>query len=178
MTTTYPTKSVRQSFALSYTTLQKDLTVHANYKLNNTETSEDLVQVTFMKTWNYLVRGGQIHLMRAFLYHVLNDLITDEYRKKKSVSLDALMEEGFEPATLTNDAEQHMQSIDGAAIIKLIEKLPPKYRNIMRMRYVDNLTIAEMAVRTGQSKNTTAVQAHRGLEKIKVLYAEEAATFE
>ncbi len=172
--TTYPTKAVRQSFALSYTTLKKDLTVHANYKLNNAETSEDLVQVTFMKTWAYLVKGGQIHLMRAFLYHVLNDLITDEYRKKKSVSLDALMDDGYEPTAAKDEEELLYAHFDAAAVIRLISKLPPKYQKIMYLRYVQNLTLTEMAAETGQSKNTLAVQSHRGLEKVKEIFRSEA----
>lgn len=39
------------------------------------------------------------------------------------------------------------------------------------MRYVQDLSLAEMALVTGKSKNTMAVQAHRGLAKLKQLYA-------
>src|SRR3990167_2535302 len=77
---------------------EKGLNTRAFFKVNDRTISEDLVQDTFMKTWKYLVRGGKIDLMKAFLYHVLNDLIVDEYRKKKTTSLDALQEKGFEPS--------------------------------------------------------------------------------
>jgi len=38
------------------------------------------------------------------------------------------------------------------------------------MRYLEDLTIGEMATITGQTKNSLTVQLHRGLEKLKVLY--------
>jgi RNA polymerase sigma-70 factor (ECF subfamily) len=114
------------------------------------------------------VRGGKIDLMKAFLYHVLNNLIVDQYRKHKTVSLDVLLEKGFEPRT--PDSGRLSNTLDGKAAIVLIQQLPELYRKIMHMRYVQDLSIAEMAILTGQAKNTVAVQAHRGLEKLKALY--------
>ena len=40
----------------------------------------------------------------------------------------------------------------------------------MRMRYVQDLSLKEMALITGKSQNALAVQAHRGLMKLKLLY--------
>ncbi len=131
--------------------------------------SEDLVQNTFLKTWVYLVRGGKIDLMKAFLNHVLNGLIIDEYRKKKPVSLDILLSSGFEPST--NDVNRLIDVSDGREAFLLIGRLPKKYQHVMRMRYVYDLTLEETAAITGETRNTMSVQAHRGLEKLKVLYA-------
>ncbi len=121
-----------------------------------------------MKTWVYLLKGGEIDTMKAFLYHILNNLIIDEYRKSKTESLDALLEKGFEPRTETT--EQLINMLDGENALTLISHLPPAYQKVMRMRYVQDLSLKEMAEITGQSRNTMAVQAHRGLEKLKILY--------
>ena len=40
----------------------------------------------------------------------------------------------------------------------------------MRMRYVQDLSLKEIALLTGQTANTIAVQLHRGLAKLKLLY--------
>ena len=147
---------------------EQALSQYSFYKVNNRTLSEDLVQDTFMKTWKYLVKGGKIEVMKAFLYHVLNDLITDEYRKRKTVSLDALLENGFD----RNDGEfERLFSIlDGRVAMTLIAELPKKYQQVMHMRYVDDLSLEEISQKTAQSKNSVAVQLHRGLEKLKVLY--------
>ncbi len=146
----------------------KGLNAHAFFKTHNHSTGEDLVQETFMKTWKYLVKGGKIDIMKAFLYHVLNNLIVDEYRKRKTASLDVLIENGFEPGK--DHTERLVNILDGKAAILLIQHLPERYQKVMRMRYVQDLTLSEMSLITGKSKNTMAVQVHRGLEKLKVLF--------
>ena len=163
----------RRSLILSdaHSQFEKGLNKHAFFKLHNHATGEDLVQDTFMKTWVYLVKGGKIDVMKAFLYHILNNLIVDEYRKRKTVSLDLLLEKGFEPGI--DRSEHFLKVLDGKAGILLIARLPEKYQAVMRMRYVKDLSLKEISLITGQSKNTIAVQIHRGLEKLKVLYNHE-----
>src|SRR6185436_11146437 len=146
---------------------------HAFFKLNNHVTGEDLVQETFIKTWGYLVKGGKVDIMKAFLYHVLNNLIVDEYRKRKMTSLDVLMEKGLEPGD--GRSGRLFDILDGKGALLLIQRLPVAYQKIMRMKYVQELSLQEMSLITGQSKNALAVQAHRGLEKLKVLYFKELA---
>lgn len=147
---------------------QKGLNARAFFKVHNHSTGEDLVQHTFMKTWLYLVKGGKIDVMKAFLYHILNNLIIDEYRKKKNTSLDLMVENGIEPAT--EESEHTIDILDGKRAMQLIPLLPKKYRAIMRMRYTQDLSLKEMSLITGQTKNALAVQVHRGLEKLKLLY--------
>ncbi len=139
------------------------------FKVANQATSNDLVQDTFTKTWKYLVKGGKVILMKSFLYHILNDLIIDEYRKNKSVSLDSLIENGFEPKSEEN--EHHMNIFDGKIALNLIKLLPTKYCKVMKMKYAQNLTLSEISLITGQSKNTVAVQIHRGIEMLRILYS-------
>ncbi|MFA6495116.1 MAG: sigma-70 family RNA polymerase sigma factor [Candidatus Paceibacterota bacterium] len=106
--------------------------------------------------------------MKAFLYHVLNHLIVDEYRKNKTTSLDTLLKKGFEPSV--DDSGKLFNVLDGKAALFSIERLPPTYQRVMRMRYVQGLSLKEISLITGQSKNTIAVQIHRGLEKLKQLH--------
>jgi RNA polymerase sigma-70 factor (ECF subfamily) len=146
----------------------RGLNAHAFFKIHDHTIGEDLVQDTFMKVWSYLVKGGKVDVMRAFLYHILNNLIIDQYRKHKSTSLDTLLEKGFEPAA--ENPGRFLDVFDGKAAVLLIKRLPIKYQKVMRMRYVQGLSLKEIAVATGQSKNTVAVQCHRGLAKVKRLY--------
>ncbi|MBI4086770.1 RNA polymerase sigma factor [Candidatus Kaiserbacteria bacterium] len=146
----------------------KGLVSHAFFKLHNHAMSDDLVQDTFMKTWKYLAKEGKIDVMKAFLYHILNNLIVDEYRKHTTVSLDVLLEKGYEPSA--DNRERLIDVLDGKVALLLIARLPEKYRKVMRMRYVQCLSLKEMSLITGESKNTMAVQLHRGLAKLKLLY--------
>lgn len=147
---------------------KKSLERYSLFKVNNADIGQDLVQETFLKTWMYLVRGGKIETMKAFLYHVLNDLIIDKYRKHHTVSLDALVEIGFDPRE--EDPENIINRLDSKIAASTIKLLPVKYRQLMHMKYVKNMSLEEMAKATGQSKNTVAVQTNRGLQKLKAIY--------
>lgn len=147
---------------------ERRMNSHAFFKTQNRLTSQDLVQDTFIKTWAYLIRGGKIDLMKPFLYHILNQLIIDEYRKRKISSLNVLLEKGFEPSF---DHSKRIPNIfDGKEALLLIQYLPLKYKEVMRMKYAQDLSLKEMSLITGQSRNALAVQVYRGLAKLKILY--------
>lgn len=162
-------KDREEIMTIAHYDFEKGLNARAFFKLNNHALGEDLVQDTFIKTWKYLVRGGKIDMMKAFLYHVLNNLIIDEYRKHKTISLDNLLEKGFEPK-IDDSSKRLMNILDGKAAMIFIERLPDMYKKVMRMRYIQELSISEISLITGQSKNAITVQLHRGLEKLRVLY--------
>lgn len=158
----------QKAFAVAHNDYEKKMNVYAFFKVGNRAIGEELVQDTFMKTWKYLVKGGEIETMKAFLYHILNNLIVDEYRKHKTTSLDVLREKGFEPSA--KDPENIPDAIDGKAALLLIKLLPKKFRKVMHMRYAQDLSLKEISLINGRSKNSNAVSAHRGLEKLKLLY--------
>jgi DNA-directed RNA polymerase specialized sigma24 family protein len=126
---------IRGEIAVAHGDNEYNLLQRALYKTNDHEVSKDLVQTTFLKTLVYLQNGGKIDLMRSFLNHVLNDLIVDEYRsrKKKTVSLDMLIENGFEPGT--SDFERYVNIFDGKGIVLLISQLPKKYKFLKNIRW-------------------------------------------
>ncbi len=166
------TQENRQSqeiLARAHREYEQLLQKRAYFKVNDRMLAEDLVQTTFLKTWNYLLKGGKIDKMKAFLYHILNNLIVDEYRKNKPVSLDLLLEKGYEPTAL-DESYRMADKLDGKKAVKLIRRLPKKYQKVVKMRYIDDLSLEEMSLKTGQSRNTVAVQAHRGIESLKSLY--------
>ena len=159
----------RSELSVAHHDYATGLNLRAFFKINDHAKGEDMVQETFMKTWSYLVKGGKIDTMKAFLYHILNNLIIDEYRKHKTSSLDSMLEKGFEPKT-GDDSGNLINILDGRAALILIARLPEKYQKVMRMKYVQDLTLAEMSLLTGMTKNALGVRLHRGIEKLKILY--------
>ena len=162
------TREQKAVLTTAYKDFNKNLNSHAYFKVNSHSIGQDLVQNTFLKTWNFLLKGNKIVMMKAFLYHILNNLIIDEYRRRKVSSLDVLLEKGFEPAA--ESAEDAINIFDGKKAITQIKSLPKKYQEVMLMRYVKGLSLKEISDITGQSKNTLSVQLHRGLIKLKKLY--------
>lgn len=159
---------LQATLTAAHESYDKILISYAFFRVHSHAISEDLVQEAFMKTWGYLLKGGEILVMKAFLYRVLKNLIVDEYRKKKTISLDALLEKGFQPST--GDFGRLADILDAKAAVLLIPRLPEPYNKLMHMRYMQDLSPVEISLITGQSRNVISVQIHRGLKKLKCLY--------
>lgn len=160
------------SFDLAHFNFQKGLNVHAFFKLSSRERGEDLVQDTFLKTWKFLNSGGEILFIKSYLYRVLNNLIIDEYRKKKTESLDNLIEKNFDfQSHFNRDNKNSCNNVfDGNLAMQMIRSLPQPYKKVMNMKFMDELSNQEIAIKTGQSVKTASMQTYRGLEKLKKLY--------
>lgn len=168
MLTSDQTKKNLLQLAEGYDSYNVKLNLYAHSRMHSREVSEDLVQDAFKKAWLYLMKGGKIQMMESFLYHVLRHLIIDTYRKHKSVSLDLLLEKGFDAGI--DESERLLNIFDGKEAVLLIKRLPLQYRKVVYMKYVQGLSLQEISDTTGQTKNTVAVQAHRGLLKMRELY--------
>lgn len=164
-----PKKKIKEDETLTeaYRDNEKRMVSYAFFKTHDPSKSQDLVQDTFLKTWAYLVKGGKVNLMKPFLYHILNQGIIDEYRKNKTTSLDSILEKGYEPSF--DNSERVTNLFDGKALLLLIKKLPTKYEKVVRMRYIQDLSLKEISLITGQTRNAVAVQVYRGLAILKKL---------
>lgn len=138
---------------------------HCWFRISDREKAKDITQTAFEKIWEYLTRGGDITNPKAFLYRIANNLIIDAYRKKKEDSLDVLMEEGFDVAS--DDHENIFKNLAHQEIIKILDVLPPLYRDILIMRYIDDLPLSEIADIIQETENTVAVRIHRGIKKLR-----------
>lgn len=144
---------------------------HCYFRLFNRERALDAMQQTFTKTWEYLVKGGEIENIRAFLYTTATHVIIDEVRKKREmVSLDGLEEKGWEPSV---DEQSHVEDhIDGGKIRACLQQLEPSYRDALVMRYVDDLAPKEISKILGETQNVISVRINRGMKKLRNLLPE------
>lgn len=137
---------------------------HCSFKLFDRQLANDITQEAFMKTWVCIERGDEFENIRAFLYRVADNLIIDYIRKKKSVSLDALQEQGFDPGTEDHTAEK---SLEMQRAMSALHKLEEPYRTTIAQRYVEGLSVTEIAELTNDPPNTVSVRLHRGLEQLR-----------
>jgi RNA polymerase sigma-70 factor, ECF subfamily len=145
---------------------------HAFLRISDRERAIDLVHDTYTKVWSYVRGGHEVESFRPFLYKVLNNLIIDEYRKTKEASLDALFEiegvdEGsFEDLT-SNNVESLAATLDGKQAFAMLEELPDTYREILILRFVDELGPKEISNLIEETENVVSVRLHRGLRLLR-----------
>ncbi len=138
---------------------------HCAFKVMDRQLGHDLTQETFLRAWNQIEQGKKIENMRAFLYRVADNLVIDYIRKKKSLSLDQLQEQGFDPG---HDETGSMQNkIEMGRALEALHKLEEDYRQAIQLRYVEGLSVSEIAVVTGEPPNTVSVRLHRGLQQLR-----------
>ncbi len=158
---------LEKQFLKAYDEFADPIFRHCYFRVFSREKAKDLMQETFTKTWEYLNSGPQVSNLRAFLYRVANNLIIDYARKKKEASLDMMVDEGFDPGRDTR--AQLMNFMEGGEAIKLLEKINPKHRQVIQMRYIDDLDPKEIAAVLGETENNVSVRLHRGLKELREL---------
>ncbi len=127
--------------------------------------AEDLVQETFTKTWTAISNGTKITNGKTFLFTVAHNLIIDIYRKKKMSSLDNLIDSGFNPES-TEDLDPEKKA-EISEVLKYVNRLPDNYKQVLILRFVEDLGPQEIAQIIGESENNVSVRINRGLSKLK-----------
>lgn len=161
-----------QQFLEAFEHYSDDLFRHCYFRISDRERALDLVQDTFTKVWDYLAQGGTIDQFRPFLYRTLSNLIIDEYRKKKMTSLDAMLEgetvtEGSFQELRVGGLENLERQLDAKRFLSELDRMPPQYKEMVVMRYLDELSPKEIAAITGESENVVSVRIHRGMEWLR-----------
>lgn len=140
-------------------------------RLSDRELAKDITQETFLKVWQYAQNDHEITNLRAFLFTTARNLIIDYYRKKKSVSLDNLMEQGFDVKVDIYDGL--VDKFDGDQALAFLGSIPEKYRDAIYMQYVEGLSVKEIAEITQETENNISVRIHRGLQKLRSILREQ-----
>lgn len=158
-------KGLEQEFLKTYEREADAIYRYCYFRLYEKEKATDFMQEAFTKTWQYLSEGHEVKNIRAFVYKTANNLIIDFIRKKKEASLDAMEEGGFEPGIRMNEmSDNYLDAKSAVEKLRLIEK---EYREVVYMRYIENLTPREIAEVLGESVNIISVRIHRGIKKLK-----------
>lgn len=145
---------------------------HAMYRISDRERAIEIVHDTFTKVWGYLRDGHTVDSYKPFLYKVMNNLIIDEYRRRKELSLDALLseegtDEGSFPELHEGGIEEVTFTLDAQNASLLISELPLVYREVLTLRFVDGLGPKEISELIEESENVVSVRIHRALKILK-----------
>ena len=174
--------SQEERFLKAFDEFSDALFRHAVYRLSDRERAIELVHDAFTKAWVYIRDGHEVDAFKPFLYKVLNNLIIDEYRKRKEISLDAILEqenvdEGNFEELHGGSIEELTFSLDAKKALDLLHDIPAVYREVLVLRFVDGLGPKEIGVLIEDTENVVSVRIHRGLRMLRerINAAEETA---
>ncbi|MDB5260420.1 MAG: polymerase sigma factor, sigma-70 family [Candidatus Nomurabacteria bacterium] len=158
-------KDFKQRLTVAYTNHSDSLFRLCLYKTSSNETAKDILQETYLRYWDYLSQGKIVDSEKAFLFQIARNLIIDYYRKKKSVSLDSLKEEGFDPGDASHNKIVNEAEVNIA--IETINNLDEKYKDVVYMRLIEDMPMEEIGRSLGISANTATVRFHRGMKQLE-----------
>lgn len=140
------------------------------FKVSTRQDAEDLTSEAFLKIWQYITESEEeIENLRALLYRVARNLVIDFYRQKARTNfiqdeeaLNNIVDEK-QPGLLSRiDTEIGMKGIE-----KILRQMKDEYREIIILRFVEELSISEMAKILNKSKGSIRVLLHRALKVAK-----------
>lgn len=164
---------MHEEFTEAYEKHVDELFRYCYFRVYDRERAKEIVHDTYLRAWDFVSRTNKkIENMRAFLYKIATNLLINEsyQRKKKAISLDELRESGFEPSA--NPSSEMKSSIDSRSILPFIEKLEDKYREVIWMRYLEDMSVKDIAKILDESENNISVRIHRALAQLRSLVPE------
>lgn len=156
--------------------LYKDKIYHLAYRmLSNRYEAEDIVQETFLRVYRNLDRYDQNQKFSTWIYRIATNLCIDRLRKKKpTYSLDAEMndQEGMDgysmiPSDNRTPESEALLSETQQIIYQAIDSLPAKYKSVMILRYLQDLSLQEISDVLGMPVTTIKTRVHRGREFLR-----------
>ncbi|MBI2599883.1 RNA polymerase sigma factor [Candidatus Daviesbacteria bacterium] len=164
-------KGNKDAFGEIYKIYFKKIYRYCRINLEREETAKDLAQETFLKAWRALPtfstgNGGSI---QAFLFRIARNLIIDLSRKKIDLPLDTALE-----VEAREDIEEQLDRKNDITLVqKALSKLQEEDKQIVILRFFEEMPTAQIAQVVGLSEGNLRVRLHRVLKKLKGMIYEK-----
>jgi len=146
---------------------------HIYYMVNDSTTAEDLTAQTFLKAWEaidrYKERGAPIV---AWLLRISHNLTVSFLRSKRDHSE---LDETFLDQKMTRNPEEALeQASDEKSMREAVLKLRDEQRQVIMLRFVEEMDYREVADIIGKSVPAVRVIQHRALGNLRKIMMAQA----
>lgn len=134
---------------------------------------DDLVQESYTRLLRERARGEVRH-PRAFLFTAARNAAYDLFRRRGAKPTEAVTE-AIELTALSEQpgtAEQFDQRLELEVLAEAVRALPERCRQVIMLRYLDNLTYKEIGVQLGISPETVKVHMAKGMRRCAAFFAD------
>jgi len=130
------------------------------------DSAQDIVQKTLIRVYEYKFKYKPTYQFSTWVYTITRNLYLNEIKRKKHERLED-EENGYNIILEKNDpAEEIIIKENYNTLTACIDKLDPKYREVIVMRFKEELTYEEIALILKKNTNTLKSLCKRGLENL------------
>jgi len=136
-------------------------------KVGRREDAEDITHQVFLAAWQN-IKGYryQGHPFSSWLYQIARNQVVDHYRAKKNeVSLEKIDPESF-VLPLTAIADLSLK-LDIEKVRKAIGELKSDYQDIIVFRFIEEMSLKEIAVMLHKSEGAIKLMQHRAIKELQ-----------
>lgn len=164
-------KRDRGAFGRLYDLHVNSIYKHIYYRLGKQSDAEDLCAEVFLRAWQAIDRYNPRGVpFRAWLFRIANNLIIDRHRTTKQwLPLDKIT---VQPSGLNDPVAVAEMKLDRDELRRAILLLKPEHQQVIVLRFVDDLSAAEVASAIGKSEGAVRVIQHRALKELRGLLEE------
>ena len=139
------------------------------FKVPSAEQAEDLTSEAFLKAWHYLKEKKEVSNLQALLYSVARTVVIDYYRATAGERGNVPLEEGA--ANMADAASDRLLreveiKFDTTLVLEKLRGLKDEYREIVIMKFLDEMTTHEIATVLGKSASNVRVILHRATKAL------------
>ena len=137
-----------QAFAALVDRYQRGLVNLAYRLVGNWETALDLAQDTFVRAYQALNSFDSSRRFSPWLYRIATNRCYDylrQQRRRQAVSLEEVKGEAWNIDESSNPVQQAEQHDLAQAIEEAIAGLPPRYRTVVVLRYLEGMSYQDIA---------------------------------
>jgi RNA polymerase sigma-70 factor (ECF subfamily) len=140
------------------------------FKVSSEEEAQDISAEVFLKAWQYLLdeKGKEVRHLPGLLYGIARNRVIDFYRSRANKDTVPLSEAlGDEIADERRTQEKVEAKMDVELLGHQLRDLKDEYREVLVMRYLDELSIGEIAAALDKTSGNVRVLVHRALGALK-----------
>jgi|SRR3989344_1717846 len=160
------TKKDPEAYAKLYDLYVKRIYRFVFFKVSSEVEAEDITSDVFLKAWNYLNANKEVKSFSGLLYRMARNAVIDLYRAKSN-STEVTMAEGSDYGDQGKWFLDTTTKLESNDLLEALKKLKHEYREIITLRYVEELDVKEIAEITGKGSVAVRVTLHRALKKLK-----------
>jgi RNA polymerase sigma-70 factor (ECF subfamily) len=157
-----------RAFGTLYERYAADIYRFLNAQLPNYVEAEDLTSDVFLRAWQSLPRYRERgYSFSAYLYKIARNALIDHWRKKKKDGrvVDLPLDDLYGETTDSGDRVIRYQ--ENETLRRALNELKADYRSVLVLRFINGLTILEIASIMGRSEGAIRVLQHRALLAVR-----------